>query len=110
MTLSIRAIDPASRPFFAGEVSGIDITQPLSPSDVAAIAAGMDQYGVLVFHDQRFSDETQLAFSRKFGPLEQATGDIAQGHERRQAMDVNDSGHLDKANQLLHRDDHARLL
>ena len=27
MTISIRPIDPVSRPFFAGEVSGIDITQ-----------------------------------------------------------------------------------
>ena len=109
MTLSIRAIDPVSRPFFAGEVSGIDITRPLSPSDAAAIAAGMDQYGVLVFHDQRFSDETQLAFSRNFGALEQATGDIAQGHERRLSMDVNDISNLDKNNQLLARDDRRRL-
>jgi alpha-ketoglutarate-dependent 2,4-dichlorophenoxyacetate dioxygenase len=109
MTLSIRAIDPVSRPFFAGEVSGIDITQPLSPSDVTAIAAGMDKYGVLVFHDQRFTDETQLAFSRNFGALEQATGDIAQGHERRLSMDVNDISNLDKNNQLLARDDRRRL-
>jgi alpha-ketoglutarate-dependent 2,4-dichlorophenoxyacetate dioxygenase len=77
MTLSIRATDPVSRPFFAGEVSGIDITRPLSHAEAAALSAGMDQYGVLVFHDQRFTDETQLAFSRNFGGLEQATGDIA---------------------------------
>src|SRR6476661_1506736 len=109
MTLSIRAIDPVSRPFFAGEVSGIDITQPLSPSEAAAIAAGMAQYGVLVFHDQGFSDETQLAFSRNFGALEQATGDIAQGHERRLSMDVNDSSNLDRNNRLLARDDRRRL-
>src|SRR4029077_19259111 len=83
MTLSIRATDPVSRPFFAGEVSGVDVTQPLSHADAAAISTGMDRYGVLVFHDQRFTDETQLAFSRNFGALEQATGDIAQGHERR---------------------------
>jgi alpha-ketoglutarate-dependent 2,4-dichlorophenoxyacetate dioxygenase len=109
MTLSIRAIDPASRPFFAGEVSGVDITQPLSHADAAAISAGMDQYGVLVFHDQRFTDETQLAFSRNFGALEQATGDIAQGHERRLSMDVNDISNLDKDNQVLARDDRRRL-
>ena len=36
----------------------------------------MDRYAVLVFHDQRFDDEQQLAFSRNFGALEQATGDI----------------------------------
>ena len=109
MTLSIRAIDPVSRPFFAGEVSGIDITQKLSHADAAAISAGMDRYGVLVFHDQRFTDETQLAFSRNFGALEQATGDIAQGHERRLSMDVNDISNLDKDNRLLARDDRRRL-
>ncbi len=109
MTLSTRAIDPVSRPFFAGEVSGIDITRPLSQSDAAAILAGMDQYGVLVFHDQRFTDETQLGFSRNFGALEQATGDIAQGHERRLSMDVNDISNLDKNDQVLARDDRRRL-
>jgi alpha-ketoglutarate-dependent 2,4-dichlorophenoxyacetate dioxygenase len=109
MALSISPIDPVSRPFFAGEVSGIDITQPLSPSEAYAISAGMDQYGVLVFRDQHFTDETQLAFSRNFGALEQATGDIAQGHERRLSMDVNDISNLDKNNQLLARDDRRRL-
>jgi alpha-ketoglutarate-dependent 2,4-dichlorophenoxyacetate dioxygenase len=109
MTLSIRAIDPVSRPFFAGEVSGIDITQPLSHADAAAISAGMDQYAVLVFHDQHFTDETQLAFSRNFGGLEQATGDIAQGEERRLSMDVNDISNLDKNNRILARDDRRRL-
>ena len=109
MTLSIRAIDPVSRDFFAGEVSGVDITQPLSHADAAAISAGMDRYGVLVFHDQRFTDETQLAFSRNFGALEQATGDIAQGHERRLSMDVNDISNLDRNNQVLARDDRRRL-
>jgi alpha-ketoglutarate-dependent 2,4-dichlorophenoxyacetate dioxygenase len=109
MTLSIRAIDPVSRPFFAGEVAGVDITQPLTHADAAAISAGMDRYGVLVFHDQRFIDETQLAFSRNFGGLEQATGDIAQGHERRLSMDVNDISNLDKDNQVLARDDRRRL-
>jgi alpha-ketoglutarate-dependent 2,4-dichlorophenoxyacetate dioxygenase len=109
MTLSICAIDPASRPFFAGAVSGVDITQPLSQGDAAAISAGMDHYGVLVFHDQHFTDDSQLAFSRKFGALEQATGDIAQGNERRLSMDVNDISNLDRNNQLLARDDRRRL-
>src|ERR1700749_2432407 len=109
MTVSIRAIDPVSRPFFAGEVSGVDITQTLTHEQAAAIAAGMDEYGVLVFHDQRFTDETQLAFSRNFGDLEQATGDIARDHERRLSMHVNDISNLDKNNQVLARDDRRRL-
>ena len=109
MTVSIRPIDPVQRAFFAGEVSGIDITRRLTHADAAAISAGMDRFGVLVFRDQHFTDETQLAFSRNFGALEQATGDIVQGHERRLSMDVNDISNLDRNNQLLARDDRRRL-
>jgi alpha-ketoglutarate-dependent 2,4-dichlorophenoxyacetate dioxygenase len=110
MTISIRPIDPVSRPFFAGEVSGIDITQPLPASDVAAISAGMDLYGVLVFHDRRFTDETQLAFSRNFGELETASGDINWGKEHRlPSPHVNDISNLDNHNAVLRREDRRRL-
>ena len=39
-------------PCFAAEVEGIDMTKPLTPDEAAGIHAGMDQYAVLVFHDQ----------------------------------------------------------
>jgi len=110
MALSIRPIDPVSRPFFAGEVSGIDITRPLSPQEAAAIDRGMDQYGVLVFHDQHLTDEAQLAFSRNFGTLELATGDLNYGKERRRlAAEVNDISNLDVDNNVLAREDRKRL-
>ena len=109
MTIDIKPIDPVSRSFFAGEVSGIDLTRRLSDSEVAAIHAGMDQFGVLVFHDQKLDDESQLAFSRQLGPLEQATGDIAAPQDRRVGMDLNDISNLDKHGELLPRDDRRRL-
>ena len=110
MTISIRPIDPVSRPFFAGELSGIDITLPLTGSDVAAVAAGMDAFGVLVFHGQHFTDETQLAFSRNFGELELATGDLTFGRERRRLeAHVNDISNLDDDSQVLARDNRRRL-
>lgn len=110
MSLSVRPIDPVSRPFFAGEVSGIDITRPLSPEDAVAIDRGMDEFGVLVFHDQHFTDETQLAFSRNFGELEEASGDINWGQARRIASPhVNDISNLDTDNQVMARDDRKRL-
>ena len=68
MPLAIRAIQPN----FAGEVSGIDITQPISQADVAAIEAGMDTFAVLVFRGQKFTDKRQMAFSVNFGALENA--------------------------------------
>ena len=110
MTLSIRPLDPLSRPFFAGEAGGIDITQPLDRAQVAAIEAGMDRYGVLVFRDQRLDDAAQLAFSRNFGDLETASGDLNFGKSRRLDSDhVNDISNLDLENRVLAKDDRRRL-
>jgi alpha-ketoglutarate-dependent 2,4-dichlorophenoxyacetate dioxygenase len=109
MEIDIQPVDPAGRPFFAGEVSGIDLTRPLSAAEVAAVHAGMDRFGVLVFHDQNIDDDQQLAFSRALGPLEQATGDIAAPQDRRVGMDLSDISNLDKNSQLLARDDRRRL-
>jgi len=39
MTVSIRQIGPC----FAGEVSGVDLTKPLSREEVAAIEAAVDK-------------------------------------------------------------------
>src|SRR5262245_45537483 len=107
--MQIKPIDPVGRPFFAGVVSGIDLTRPLSAEEVAAVDAGMDEFGVLVFHDQPISDDQQLDFSRALGPLEQATGDIAAPQDRRMSMDLNDISNLDKDSKILARDDRRRL-
>ncbi len=108
MVHTIEPIDPA-KPLFAGEVSGIDLTRRLTDAEVAAVHAGMDRFGVLVFHGQQLEDEQQLAFSRQLGPLETATGDIAPVHERRLSMEVNDISNLDRHGELLPRDDRRRL-
>ena len=109
MPLSVRPIDSLERSFFGGEVSGIDLTVRLAQADVQAIHAGMDRYGVLVFHDQALDDEQQIAFSRQLGALEQATGDIGEAHGRRVGMDMNDISNLDRHGELLPRDDRKRL-
>ena len=108
MSITITPANPA-RPDFVGVVAGIDLRQPVSAADAAAIDAGMDHYGVLVFHGQDINDEQQLAFSRNFGPLETATGDIAKVADRRLAMEVNDISNLDKNSNVLARDDRRRL-
>jgi alpha-ketoglutarate-dependent 2,4-dichlorophenoxyacetate dioxygenase len=57
-------------PLFVGEISGIDVSRPLPDETIAALQAALDRYAVLVFHDQRLDDEAQLAFARRFGPIE----------------------------------------
>src|SRR6476660_8095194 len=109
MAIDIKPIDPVGRAFFAGVVSGIDLTRPLAPAEVKAVHDGMDQFGVLVFHNQKISDDQQLVFSKSLGPLEQATGDIAAPQDRRMSMDLNDISNLDKYDKVLARDDRRRL-
>ena len=109
MTLSIRPIDPVARPFFAGEVSGIDITRPLTQDEARAIEQGMDEFGVLVFHGQHFTDETQMAFSRNFGELELATNNLRDSNEQRLGAHIADISNLDANNNVLGRENRRRL-
>jgi alpha-ketoglutarate-dependent 2,4-dichlorophenoxyacetate dioxygenase len=97
-------------PCFAAEVDGIDITRPLSAADVKAIHGGMDEYAVLVFHDQKLDDEQQLAFSRSLGELEHAVGtSLRAPDEYRLPTTFADVSNLDKDNNVFARDDRRRL-
>ena len=53
MAISFEQVGPT----FAARVTGVDATRPLSPGAVAAIEEGMDRYAVLMFPDQRLTDE-----------------------------------------------------
>jgi alpha-ketoglutarate-dependent 2,4-dichlorophenoxyacetate dioxygenase len=88
MASDIKPIDPVGRAFFAGEVSGIDLTRTLSAAEVAAIHAGMDRFGVLVFHDQRLTDDQQLAFSRARAARRRPA--ISPPSDRRLGMELGD--------------------
>ena len=108
MSISIRPIHP----FFAGEVSGIDISLPLDRDQVAAIEAGMDHYAVLVFPNQPLTDDQQLAFSRNFGELEVTlAGQMARAEDRRlgDRLELGDISNLAADNQLRARDDRSRM-
>ena len=60
MTISIEPLSAN----FAARVQGIDLAQPVSSEDVAAIHGGMAHFAVLAFPDQRIGDEQQLAFTK----------------------------------------------
>jgi alpha-ketoglutarate-dependent 2,4-dichlorophenoxyacetate dioxygenase len=51
-------------------MTGADLRQEPSADLVAAVNEAMARYAVLVLRDQRITDEQQVRFSRKFGPLE----------------------------------------
>jgi alpha-ketoglutarate-dependent 2,4-dichlorophenoxyacetate dioxygenase len=104
--LSIRQIHPV----FVGEVSGVDLSKPLTREEVAAIEAGMDRYAVLIFHDQNITDDQQMAFTQNFGEIENAKGgNITKDHEFRLKQGMVDVSNLDKDGKPLPRDDRRRM-
>jgi alpha-ketoglutarate-dependent 2,4-dichlorophenoxyacetate dioxygenase len=106
MPLSFRQVGPC----FAAEVSGIDISKPLTAAEVASLHEGMNTYAVLVFHDQFIDDTQQLAFSRSLGELEEAIGTgLRAAHEYRLPTTFADVSNLDKDNKPFAREDRRRL-
>src|ERR1700676_1903872 len=106
MAVSIRQIHPV----FVGEVSEVDLRQPLSPDEVTGIEAGMDRYAVLVLHDQNITDDQQIAFTRNFGEIENsAAGNVTKPDEKRLGPLMNDLSNLGQDNRPLARDDRRRL-
>jgi alpha-ketoglutarate-dependent 2,4-dichlorophenoxyacetate dioxygenase len=99
MTIAIREIPAA----FAGEVSGLDLTRPLTPDETAAIEAGMDEYAVLVFRDQPLTDQGQIDFTRQFGELEgyNTPGHIRKQAEQRLGAGIADFSNLDKSGAIM---------
>jgi len=71
-------------PLFVAEITGIDLTQPVSRTDFKAIWDAFNEHQVLVIRDQRFDDESQMRFSRMWGDLERmeahAANDWKPGH------------------------------
>ena len=111
MTLSIEQVGPRfADTCFAGRVTGLDATRPLTPAEVAAIEAGMDRYAVLVFPAQDLTDQQQMAFTLNFGPLEDTTGgNVTKPDQKRLPPGMADVSNLDQSGKPLARDDRRRM-
>lgn len=99
MAIIIQAIQPG----FAAEVIGVDCADALSSVNIAAIDAGLDQYAVLVFHDQPLTDQKQIAFTRHFGELEgyNTPGHIRTKDDARLEVGIADFSNLDKSGRIM---------
>jgi taurine dioxygenase len=58
-------------PVLGAEISGVDLTKDLSDDVVAQIQRAWNDHIVIVFRGQELSQEDQLRFAAKFGPLAQ---------------------------------------
>jgi alpha-ketoglutarate-dependent 2,4-dichlorophenoxyacetate dioxygenase len=106
MAIAIRQLQK----HFVGEVSGLDLRQPLMPDEAGKIEAAMDKYAVLVFHGQDITDEQQMAFALNFGERENPRGGnvIKQGDHRLDSP-LNDVSNLGKDGKPLPREHRTHL-
>src|ERR1700719_667292 len=94
---------------FVAQVENIDLRAPLDAAAVAAIHAGMDRHGVLVFRDQPLTDGQQIAFTKSLGKIELNTANnVTRLDQRRLSIEMSDISNLDQHSSLLARDDRRR--
>jgi alpha-ketoglutarate-dependent 2,4-dichlorophenoxyacetate dioxygenase len=103
-------------PGFAAELRGVTLTD-IAADEAAynATRAAFEEHSVIVFRGQEVTDETQLAFSRRFGPLELTkVGSLGTGTNLVILSTIDEYGKVvpadhrlalrNKANQLWHTD------
>ena len=106
MAIAIRQLQK----HFVGEVSGLDLRQPLTVDEAREIEAAMDKYAVLVFHGQDITDEQQMAFALNFGERENPRGgNVVKKGEHRLDSALNDVSNLGKDGKPLPRDHRTHL-
>jgi alpha-ketoglutarate-dependent 2,4-dichlorophenoxyacetate dioxygenase len=106
MALTFRRLHP----HFVAEVSAVELRRVHDRETLAELRAGMDEYAILVFRDQPFTDEEQLAFAQRLdGQLHTQTGSAVLGKSRLGNEALADISNVDEAGGLLEADDRRRM-
>ena len=95
---------------FVAEVGPVDLREVRDAATLAEIRAGMDEHAVLVFRDQAFTDEDQLAFAQRFdGQLHTKTGASVLRRSRFGNEALSDISNVDENGDVLSSDDRRRM-
>jgi alpha-ketoglutarate-dependent 2,4-dichlorophenoxyacetate dioxygenase len=106
MTLTFRSLHP----HFVAEVGPVDLRQAHDRDTLARIRAGMDEFAVLVFRDQPFTDDEQLAFAQRLdGQLHTRTGSSALYKSRLGNEALTDISNVAEDGEILKSDDRRRM-
>ncbi|HEX4042605.1 MAG TPA: TauD/TfdA family dioxygenase [Xanthobacteraceae bacterium] len=96
-------------PGFAAEIGDVDLSAPFTPSDVQDIKTAFATYAVLIFPDQRLSEDQHLDFARHFGPLETTIALHRKDAQLRVRKEFADVSNLDPDNQVWGKDSRQRM-
>ena len=102
MGITVRPLHP----HFAAEIVGVRL-RDIDELTFGAVREAFEEYSVLVFHDQHLADDEQIAFTRRFGPLEETVRSIAQN--TRVAPQIADLSNVDPEGNTMAADDRRML-
>jgi len=105
MSLQLRPLHP----LFAAEASGVDLRRPLDDATVRAIEEAMDRHAVLAWRGQPFSEDQQVAFARRFGPLDLGLRKARMGKHRFRYDELIDISNLTPQGEVAGRG-HAKIV
>jgi len=92
------------------EVSPVDLRRVHDTETLGQIRAGMDEYAVLVFRDQPFADDEQLAFAQRLdGELHTKLGISALQKNRLGNEALGDISNLDESGEIMRSDNRRRM-
>ena len=94
---------------FAAEIGGVDLSGALQPADLAAIKDAFTRYAVLIFPDQRLSQDQHLDFAKTFGPLETTIALFRKDAKLRVRKEFADVSNLDPGNKVWGKNSRRRM-
>lgn len=89
---------------FAARISGVDLVNGLNDVLFGTIRQAFEEHGILVFNDQPMTDDEQIAFSERFGPLERTISASPTGgtpFARQSNIDIKSGGIIDKSDRRM---------
>jgi alpha-ketoglutarate-dependent 2,4-dichlorophenoxyacetate dioxygenase len=106
MALTFRKLHP----HFVGEVGPVDLRDVRDAETLARIRAGMDEFAVLAFHDQRWTDAEHLDFAQRLdGMLHTRLGISALQKNRFGNEALGDISNLDENGEIMRSDNRKRM-
>ncbi len=96
-------------PLFGGDVTDVKLSRSIDQAGIDEIQAALDKYAVLIFHGPKLTEENQIAFAERFGPLEGQNGVLATNVAARVSWKLVDISNLDEKNDVLGAQDRRRM-
>ena len=92
---------------FVARVTGLDLSNQLDEGDFGQVRDAFHRYSVVIFPEQALTDDEQIAFSERFGPLE-----VSLRKDRQRRIDnprISDISNVDEKDRVFDPDDERAI-